>query len=77
VPNHWWHTVETEPGDYALAATVRVEAGPNLVGPGFLVMRLLDAQAHAMIRAYDREGRISDRLIGHPRKSRSVIGTSA
>jgi hypothetical protein len=34
-------------------------------------MRLFDKQTHAMMRAYQEEGRISDALIGQPRKSRS------
>lgn len=71
VPNFWWHSVETLPGDYTLAASLRVEPGPNLLSPGLMAMRLLDRQAHAMMRAYSREGRISDSLIGQPRKSRS------
>jgi hypothetical protein len=72
VPNNWWHTVETLPGDYTLAASMRVEPGPNLVGLGFIAMRIMDKRAHAILKAYERDGRISDELIGLPRKSRSV-----
>ncbi|QDU66152.1 cupin-like domain-containing protein [Engelhardtia mirabilis] len=78
VPAFWWHTVETLPGDYTLAASLRIEPGPSLVAPGLLAMRLMDPQAHAMMRAYRRFGRISDALIGQPRRSRSqaVDGTA-
>lgn len=72
VPNLWWHTVETHPGDYTVAVTMRIEPGPNLVAPGFLCMGLLDKQAKAVARAYLKHGRISDNLIGQPRKSRSA-----
>ena len=71
VPNLWWHTVETHPGDYTVAVTMRIEPGINLVAPGFLCMGLLDKQAKAVAKAYIEDGRISDKLIGQPRKSRS------
>ncbi len=70
VPNYWWHTAETHPGHYALAASIRAESGPNLVGPGYMILRRFDRQFDAMIRATMEEGRISDRHIGFPRKSR-------
>ncbi|MDF1798501.1 MAG: cupin-like domain-containing protein [Planctomycetota bacterium] len=72
IPSFWWHTVETLPGSYTLASSLRVESGFSLVAPGLLAMRLLDKQTHAMMRSYEQEGRISDALIGQPRKSRSV-----
>ena len=72
IPSFWWHTVETLPGSYTLASSLRIESGPSLVAPGLLAMRLLDKQTHAMMKAYEQEGRISDALIGQPRKSRSV-----
>lgn len=74
VPAFWWHTVETTPGDYTIAASLRIEPGPSLEAAGLLTMRLLDEQAHAMMKAYARDGRISDELIGQPRRSRSVAG---
>jgi hypothetical protein len=72
VPNFWWHTVETCPGDYTLAATLRIEPGVNLVGCGLLAMRFLDKKVHAIVKALQMEGRVSDSLIGQPRKSRSA-----
>lgn len=72
LPNFWWHTVQTLPGDYTLASSMRVEPGPNLVGAGLMLMRVLDKQAHAILKAYTKEGRISDSLIGRPRKSRTL-----
>jgi hypothetical protein len=70
VPNHWWHTVETRPGDYTIAATIRAACLPNLVGPGCMVLRWFDRQYHDMVRAFAERGRIEDRHIGIPRKSR-------
>jgi hypothetical protein len=72
VPNFWWHTVETHPGGYTLAASLRVEPGPNLVAPALLLLRLFDKKAQAIMKAYARDGRITDDLIGVPRKSRSA-----
>ena len=72
VPNHWWHTATTHAGDYAIAATIRLGNVPNLVGPGYMVLRWLDTQFHEMARAFTAEGRITDRHIGYPRKSRTL-----
>ena len=72
VPNHWWHTAVTHPGDYAIAATIRTECMPNLVGPGYMVLRWFDPQFHAMAKSYAQEGRIADKHIGYPRKSRAA-----
>jgi len=72
VPNHWWHTAVTHPGAYALAATIRTECLPNLVGPGYMVLRWFDPQFHAMARSYAAEGRISDAHIGYPRRPRAA-----
>jgi hypothetical protein len=77
VPNHWWHTVETHPDHYSVASTIRVEPGPNLVGLGYVVLRLFDRQYHAIVKAFDEDGRISDKLIGYPRKSRAAAEKSA
>lgn len=71
VPHLWWHTVETHRGDYTTAVSMRIEPGPTLVGGGFLLLGLFDRQARAVYKAYQEEGRISDTLIGQPRKSRS------
>lgn len=71
VPNHWWHTVVTEPGDYTLAATIRAACMPNLVGPGLLALRMRDREYFQMAKAIAEEGRIRDSHIGFPRKSRS------
>jgi len=71
VPNHWWHTVQTEPGDYTLAATIRAGAMPNLVGPGMMFLRWRDPEYLKMARDFFAEGRVYDRHIGFPRKSRS------
>lgn len=71
VPSFWWHTVETSPDSHTIASSMRVETGPSLVAPGLLLMRLIDKQTHAIIKAFQTEGRISDSLIGQPRKSRS------
>ncbi|MEO0651857.1 MAG: cupin-like domain-containing protein [Planctomycetota bacterium] len=76
IPSFWWHTVETLPGSHTIAASLRIEPGPSLVAPALLAMRLMDGQTHRMMRAYTRDGRISDALIGQPRKSRSVTGSS-
>jgi hypothetical protein len=72
VPNHWWHTAVTHPGHYALAATIRTECMPNLVGPGYMILRWFDDQFRTMAQAYAKEGRIADRHIGYPRRSRSA-----
>ena len=72
VPSFWWHTVETLPGEPTIASSMRVESGPDLTAPALLAMRLLDEQTHAMMKAYERDGRITDALIGQPRKSRSA-----
>ena len=72
VPNHWWHTAVTHPGAYALATTIRTECMPNLVGPGYMVLRWFDEQFRTMAKAYASEGRISDRHIGYPRRSRTT-----
>ena len=72
VPNHWWHTVETRPGHYTLAATIRATCMPNLISPGYLLLRLLDRKYHAMLKAFASAGRITDEHIGYPRKSRSA-----
>ena len=71
VPHLWWHTVETHPDSYTTAVSLRVEPGPTLVGAGYLLLGLFDRQARAVFKAYRKEGRISDELIGQPRKSRS------
>lgn len=71
VPNHWWHTAETHPDHYAIAASIRSEPHPNLVGPGYVALRMLDRQYHAMVKAFQEHGRITDRHIGYPRRSRS------
>ena len=72
VPHLWWHTVETHPGDYTVAVTMRIEPGPSLEAPGFLCLGLLDKQAKAAAKAFLKDGRISDKLIGQPRNSRSA-----
>jgi len=72
VPSFWWHSVETSPDTHTIASSMRVESGPSLVAPGLLLMRLLDKQTHAIIKAFQTDGRISDSLIGQPRKSRSM-----
>lgn len=74
VPNHWWHTVQTEPGEYTVAATIRAVSPPNLAGFGYMVLRLLDRQYHEMARAWIRDGRIQDSHIGYPRRSRGTAG---
>lgn len=70
VPNHWWHTAVTHPGSYTLAATIRSGGMPNRTGFGYTVLRWFDKQYHAMAVDYAKHGRIADRHIGHPRKSR-------
>ncbi len=70
VPNHWWHTVVTDVGDYTLAATIRSNSPPNRTGFAYGILRLLDSKYHAMAKAYLAEGRIHDHHIGYPRKSR-------
>lgn len=74
VPNHWWHTAVTHPGSYAVAATIRTECMPNLVGPGYMLLRWRDEQFHTLAKDYAREGRIADRHIGYPRRSRTAAG---
>ena len=76
VPNHWWHTAVTHPGHYAVAATLRAESGPNLLAPGYMILRRFDAQYDAMLKASMTEGRIADIHIGYPRNSRSAGKTS-
>jgi len=49
---------------------------PNLVGPGYMVLRWFDRQFHDLARDYAREGRISDRHIGYPRRPRAAGGGS-
>lgn len=71
VPNHWWHTVVTAPGDYTVAATIRSNSPPNRTGVGYGILRLFDRQYHAMAKAFATEGRIRDSHIGYPRKSRA------
>jgi hypothetical protein len=77
VPNHWWHTVVTDASDYVLAVSIRAVSPPNLTGPGFVWLRMLDSQFRAMARDLAVEGRIKDSHIGYPRKSRTGAGTSA
>lgn len=77
VPNYWWHTVVTAPGDYTLAATIRSNSPPNLVCPGYTWLRLRDPQFHAIAKAFATEGRIRDEHIGYPRKSRGAADESA
>lgn len=77
VPNHWWHTVVTHPGDHTLAASIRAVSPPNLTGPAFMLLRMLDPQFHALAKALARDGRIHDGHIGYPRKSRSAAEESA
>ena len=72
VPNYWWHTAVTHPGHYAIAATIRLECMPNLVGPGYMTLRWFDTQFHTMAKAYATDGRIADSHIGYPRKSRAA-----
>jgi len=71
VPNHWWHTAVTDPGQYTLAASVRANGLPNRVGLGYTVLRWFDESYHEMARAFARDGRIADSHIGFPRKGRS------
>ena len=72
VPNHWWHTAVTHPGSYTLAATIRADTMPNRVGPGYFLLRKLDPQYHQIVRDYIQDGRIHDRHIGFPRKTRGA-----
>ncbi len=74
VPNYWWHTAVTHPGEYTLAATIRSGGMPNLVAPGYMVLRWFDKQYHAMAVAFAKQGRIADEHIGYPRKSRLANG---
>lgn len=76
VPNHWWHTVQTQPGDYTLAATIRAGTMPNLVGPGLMFLRWRDPEYMEMAKAFFAEGRVYDKHIGFPRKSRSEAKNS-
>lgn len=72
VPNHWWHTVVTRPGGYTVGVSVRAIGSFNLVCPGYTFLRLRDRQFHELARAFARDGRIHDGVIGYPRKSRAV-----
>ncbi len=63
LPNYWWHTVETLPGSYTIAATLRAPCVPNLTSPGFLMLRLLDKDYHEMAKRIARGGRVTDRDI--------------
>lgn len=72
VPNFWWHTVTTAPGSETIAATMRLEPGPNLAAPALLFLRMLDEQAHVLMRSYLEHGRIYDSMIGYPRPSRAA-----
>ncbi len=72
VPNYWWHTVVTHPGEYTLAVSIRSNSPPNLLAPGYVVLRLLDRQYHSMASAFAAEGRIRDSHIGYPRPSRGT-----
>lgn len=76
VPNYWWHTVVTHPGDYTLAVSIRSNSPPNLTGAGYVMLRLLDRQYHAMAAAFATEGRIRDGHIGYPRQSRGTADES-
>lgn len=77
VPNHWWHTVVTRPGDATIAVSIRSNSPPNLTGFGYGVLRLLDAQYYALAKAFATEGRIRDAHIGYPRPSRGADGGAA
>ena len=77
VPNYWWHTAVTHPGEYTLAATIRSGGMPNMVGPGLTLLRWFDRKYHAMAVDFAKEGRISDRHIGYPRNSRSADETAS
>jgi hypothetical protein len=74
VPNHWWHSVMTDPGDYTVAAAIRVNSSINMTGLGYTILRLFDRQYRAMVRAYKIDGRLRDSDIGYPRRSRSMGG---
>lgn len=70
VPNHWWHTVVTDPGSPTIAVTIRSGGMPNLVGFGYTWLRWKDEQYTEMARAFLRDGRIRDEHIGFPRPPR-------
>lgn len=71
VPNFWWHTVETSPGEATIASTMRVEPGPNLTAPAMFALRMMDEQTHTMMKSYREHGRVYDWMIGYPRRSRT------
>ena len=71
IPNHWWHTVVTQPCDYTVGVSIRAIGTSNMTGIGYTVLRNLDSQYHAMARAFGKHGRIDDQLIGYPRKTRN------
>lgn len=73
VPNHWWHTVVTEPEGYTIAATVRLSPSPNLDGLGYVFLRRFDGQYRAIVDAFIRDGRITDAHIGAPRPPRTAV----
>ena len=54
------------------AATIRANSSPNMTGIGYTLLRLFDAQCHALGKSFLTKGRIDDSLIGFPRKSRGV-----
>jgi hypothetical protein len=66
----------TDPGDYTVAASIRVKSSINMTGLGYTILRLFDRQYHEMVRAYKIEGRLRDRDIGYPRRSRSMGGSA-
>lgn len=74
VPNYWWHTASTCNRDYAVSAAVRSVSQFNFIAPGATTLGLLDPQVRESIKSIRSEGRIYDRHIGHPRKSRSQQG---
>lgn len=76
VPNHWWHTVVTEPCGYTIAATIRANGMPNGTGPGYTILRWFDEQYWKMAKAFDEEGRIRDSHIGYPRAPRAEAPTA-
>ncbi|HEX5053892.1 MAG TPA: cupin-like domain-containing protein [Planctomycetota bacterium] len=77
VPHHWWHSVETQPGDYTVGVSIRIIGWPTLNSPGYTWLRMLDRQFHELAKAYERDGRIADRHISHPRNSRDAGRESA
>jgi len=77
IPNHWWHTVVTQPGDSTVGVSIRAIGSANMTCPGYTLLRNLDSQYHAMARAFGQHGRINDGLIGYPRQSRAASKDSA